>query len=125
MASPSDEIRRLIDIIEANAKSENLEKLADDFKIFANTTSFLANTLEQRLKNHAPKSTRRSKPPSFLPPLPAPAAPKKMPNKDKREPLNTPKAIHSKTQNDYDKLQAKGAAKPISYNTNSVANDNI
>ena len=45
-----EELRRLIDVIEKASASVQLDQAIEDIKTFANTTSFLANKLETRLK---------------------------------------------------------------------------
>ena len=45
-----EELRRLIDVIEKGSGSGSLEQVVDDIKTFANTTSFLTNKLDTRLK---------------------------------------------------------------------------
>ena len=50
-----EELRRLIDVIEKASASVQLDQAIEDIKTFANTTSFLANKLETRLKGGAGK----------------------------------------------------------------------
>lgn len=45
-----EEMRRLIDVIERSAQTVSLEQAVADIKAFANTTSYLVNTLEGRLQ---------------------------------------------------------------------------
>ena len=45
-----DELRRLIDVIEKASASVQLDQAIEDIKTFANTTSFLVNKLDTRLK---------------------------------------------------------------------------
>ena len=45
-----EELRRLIDVIEKSSGSGSVEQAVDDIKTFANTSSFLANKLDTRLK---------------------------------------------------------------------------
>jgi len=58
-----EELRRLIDVIEKSSGSGSVEQAVDDIKTFANTSSFLANKLDTRLKGgevqakSKPKST--------------------------------------------------------------------
>ena len=51
MDDTREDMRRLIDVIEKGAKSTSIEQAVDDIKLFANTTSFLANALDTRLKS--------------------------------------------------------------------------
>ena len=55
-----DELRRLIDVIEKASSSVQLDQAIEDIKTFSNTTSFLANKLETRLKGG--EVTAKSKP---------------------------------------------------------------
>ena len=52
-----EEMRRLIDVIERSAQTVSIEQAVADIKAFANTTSFLVNTLEGRL--HKGEGTRK------------------------------------------------------------------
>ena len=45
------ELRRLIDEIEKASASVQMDQAIEDINTFANTTSFLANKLETRLKS--------------------------------------------------------------------------
>ena len=60
-----EEMRRLIDVIEKGAKNSSLTQAIEDIKTFSNTSSFLANKLDTRLRNKdvakkraAPKATK-------------------------------------------------------------------
>ena len=60
-----EEMRRLIDVIEKSANNSSLTQAIDDIKTFSNTSSFLANKLDTRLRNKdvakkraAPKATK-------------------------------------------------------------------
>ena len=60
-----EEMRRLIDVIEKSANNSSLTQAIDDIRLFSNTTSFLANKLDTRLRNKdvakkraAPKTTK-------------------------------------------------------------------
>jgi hypothetical protein len=55
MDDAREEMRKLIDVIENGAKSTSLEQAVDDIKLFANTTSFLANALDTRLRSRLKK----------------------------------------------------------------------
>ena len=56
-----DELRRLIDVIEKGSGAASVEQAVDDFKIFANTASFLANKLDGRLKAQQAKPKAKGK----------------------------------------------------------------
>ena len=56
-----EEMRRLIDMIEKSAGSNTIEQAVDDLKTFANTTSFLANKLDSRLKAGEVKKKKPAK----------------------------------------------------------------
>lgn len=70
-----EEMRRLIDVIERSAQTVSLEQAVADIKAFANTTSYLVNTLEGRLQKG---DTARKQPvkaaPLSKPPKPRAAA---------------------------------------------------
>ena len=57
-----EEMRRLIDMIEKSAGSSTIEQAVDDLKTFANTASFLANKLDNRLKAGDVKKKKPAKP---------------------------------------------------------------
>ena len=46
-----EQMRRLIDMIEKSANSSSLTQAIDGIRLFSNTTSFLANKLDTRLRN--------------------------------------------------------------------------
>ena len=56
-----EELRRLIDVIEKASASVQLDQAIEDIKTFANTTSFLANKLETRLKGGEVKPKKQPK----------------------------------------------------------------
>ena len=56
-----DELRRLIDVIEKASSSVQLDQAIEDIKTFSNTTSFLANKLETRLKGGDVKANSKPK----------------------------------------------------------------
>ena len=95
-----EEMRRLIDVIEKGANNLSLSQVIDDIKLFSNTTSFLANKLDTRLRNKdvakkraAPKATKTvglSKPP--------------MPKT-----LNVPNKTEPNSQADFDRLKPQGS----------------
>ena len=98
-------MRRLIDVIEKSAKNSSLTQAIEDIKTFSNTSSFLANKLDTRLRNKdvakkraAPKATKTvglSKPP--IPKTP------NVPNKAEPNP-QAPKAT-ALSQADFDRLK--------------------
>ncbi len=45
-----EKLRRLIDVIEKGSGSGSLEHAVDEIKTFANTSSFLTNNFDTRLK---------------------------------------------------------------------------
>jgi len=61
MDNTRDEVRKLIDVIEKGARSASVAQVIDDMKTFSNTASFLANTLDTRLKKKGVKPKMRSK----------------------------------------------------------------
>ena len=56
-----EELRRLIDVIEKASSSVNLDQAIEDIKTFSNTSSFLANKLETRLKGGDVKAKKQPK----------------------------------------------------------------
>ena len=56
-----NELRHLIDVIEKGSGAVSVEQAVDDFKIFANTASFLANKLDGRLKAQQARPKAKSK----------------------------------------------------------------
>ena len=100
-----EEIRRLIDVIEKSANNSSLSQAIDDIKLFSNTTSFLANKLDTRLRNKdvpkkraAPKTTKTvvlSKPP----------IPKTLNVPNKAEPNSQAPTVTALPQADFDRLK--------------------
>ena len=110
-------MRKLIDVIEKGAKSASVEQAVDDIKLFANTASFLANSLDTRLKTKDAKLKDKSKSTKTLgqPKPPAPSIPKS---------ANTPKPTDTTTgmpsagstaisQADYDRLKPQVTQAPL------------
>ena len=58
-----EDLRRLIDVIEKGSGNASLEQAVDDLKTFANTASFLANSLDARLHKNDISSKSRAKSP--------------------------------------------------------------
>ncbi|WP_271437192.1 hypothetical protein [Lentibacter algarum] len=114
-----DELRRLIDVIEKASASVQLDQAIEDIKTFANTTSFLANKLETRLKGGEIKT--KSKPKSRIgkaiaaPQIPKPNMPKPQQAGPDAAGGGMPSAVSTATsQADYDRLKPQGAQGPIS-----------
>ena len=59
--SDRDELRRLIDVIEKSSGIGSVEQAVDDIKVFANTSSFLANKLDTRLTSGKVKAKKKPK----------------------------------------------------------------
>ena len=114
-----EELRRLIDVIEKASASVQLDQAIEDIKIFANTTSFLANKLEMRLKGGDVKA---KKPPKSrigkaiaATPVPKPNVPSQQQAGPDAASGGMPTAASTATsQADYDKLKPQGAQGPIS-----------
>ena len=72
-----EELRRLIDVIEKSSGSGSVEQAVDDIKTFANTSSFLANKLDTRLKGGEvqAKSKPKSRMGKSIASVPKPNAP--------------------------------------------------
>jgi hypothetical protein len=117
MDDAREEMRKLIDVIENGAKSTSLEQAVDDIKLFANTTSFLANALDTRLKSKDAKPKKRSKPTKTVG-QPKPRMPSISKTANTPKPQGTitgmPSAISTAiSQADYDRLKPKAAQAPL------------
>ena len=116
-----EELRRLIDVIEKASSSVQLDQAIEDIKTFANTTSFLANKLETRLKGGKVKAKKQPKS-RIGKAIAAPPAPKSnVPSQQQAGPDaaggGMPSALSTATsQADYDRLKPQGAQGPISGN---------
>ena len=116
-----EELRRLIDVIEKASSSVQLDQAIEDIKTFANTTSFLANKLETRLKGGKVKSKKQTKSrigkAIAAPPSPRQNAPKPQQAASDAAGGGMPSALSTATsQADYDRLKPQGAQGPISGN---------
>ena len=116
-----EELRRLIDVIEKASGSVQLDQAIEDIKTFANTTSFLANKLETRLKGGEIK--KRKQPKSRIgkaiaaTPVPKPNLPSPQQAAPDAASGGMPSALSTSTsQADYDRLKPQGAQGPISSN---------
>ena len=114
-----EQLRRLIDVIEKASGSVQLDQAIKDIKTFANTTSFLANKLETRLKGGAgkPKKQPKSRIGKAIaaPPAPKPNVPKPQQAAPDSAGGGMPSALSTATsQADYDRLKPQGAQGPIS-----------
>ena len=116
-----DELRRLIDVIEKASGSVQLDQAIEDIKTFANTTSFLANKLDTRLKGGAKKT--RKQPKSRIgkaieaPPAPKPNVPTPQQATSDSAGGGMPSAVSTSTsQADYDRLKPQGTQSPVSSN---------
>ena len=108
MDDAREDMRKLIDVIEKGAKSTSVEQAVDDIKLFANTTSFLANALDTRLKSKDAKPKKKSKPP--MPSIPKPSKPPKSQGTTTGMPPAISTAI---SQADYDRLKPQAAQAPL------------
>lgn len=112
-----EELRRLIDVIEKGSGTASLEQAVDDLKTFANTASFLANSLDARLHKNDISSKSRAKSPKAKiprptrPPAPSPATVSK-PVEPARNAAATgiSKGI---SQADFDRLKAQRPQRPL------------
>ena len=116
-----EELRRLIDVIEKASSSVQLDQAIEDIKTFSNTTSFLANKLETRLKGGQvkPKKQPKSRIGKAIaaPQIPKPNAPKPQQAAPDAASGGMPSALSTATsQADYDRLKPQGAQGPISGN---------
>ena len=114
-----EELRRLIDVIEKASGSVQLDQAIEDIKTFANTTSFLANKLETRLKGGEVKAKKQPKSrigkAIAAPPAPKPNVPSQQQATPDAAGGGMPSATSTATsQADYDRLKPQGAQGPIS-----------
>jgi hypothetical protein len=114
-----EELRRLIDVIEKASSSVQLDQAIEDIKTFANTTSFLANKLETRLKGGDVKAKKQAKSRMgkaiAASPVPKPNVPRQQQAAPDAAGGGMPSAVASTTsQADYDRLKPQGAQGPIS-----------
>lgn len=114
-----EELRRLIDVIEKASSNVQLDQAIEDIKIFANTTSFLVNKLETRLKGGEIKT--KKKPKSRIGkaiaalPVPKPNVQRQQQAKPDATGSGMPAAVTTATsQADFDRLKPQGAQGPIS-----------
>ena len=117
MDDTREEMRKLIDVIEKGAKNTSVEQAVDDIKLFANTTSFLANALDTRLKSKDAKPKKRLKPAKTVgqpkPPMSSIPKPSKPP-KSQGTTTGMPPAISTAiSQADYDRLKPQAAQAPL------------
>jgi hypothetical protein len=117
MDDAREDMRKLIDVIEKGAKSTSSEQAVDDIKLFANTASFLANTLDTRLRSKDAKPKKRLKPAKTVgQPKPRMLSIPKTANTPKPQDTTTgmPPAISTAiSQADYDRLKPQAAQAPL------------
>ena len=116
-----EELRRLIDVIEKSSGSGSVEQAVDDIKTFANTSSFLANKLDTRLKGGEVEA--KTKPKSrmgkaiAIATAPKPAAstvPSTMTGPSSANTSSMPTAISTSTsQADFERLKPQGSQPPV------------
>ena len=112
-----DELRRLIDVIEKASASVQLDQAIEDIKTFANTTSFLVNKLDTRLKGGDIKAKKqpKSRMGKAIAAVPKPSASKPPAQAPQQSTSGIPQATSTATsQADYDRLKPQGARGPIS-----------
>ena len=106
-----EELRRLIDVIEKASASVQLDQAIEDIKILANTTSFLANKLETRLKGGDVKAKKqpKSRMGKAIAAVPKPSASKPPTPAPQQSASGMPQATSTATsQADYDRLKPQG-----------------
>jgi hypothetical protein len=106
-----EELRKLIDVIEKGSGAGSLEQAVNDIKTFANTASFLANTLDTRLKGGdvKPKKQPKSQMGKAIAAVPKPSAPKPPTTAPQQSSSGMPQATSTATsQADYDRLKPQG-----------------
>ena len=106
-------------MIEKASGSVQLDQAIKDIKTFSNTTSFLANKLETRLKGRKVKATKQPKSrvgkAIAAPPVPKPNAPSLQQAGPDHARGGMPSAVSTATsQADYDRLKPQAAQGPIS-----------
>ena len=115
-----EELRRLIDVIEKASSSVQLVQAIEDIKTFANTTSFLANKLDIRLKGGdvKPKGKPKSRIGNAIAPPPKSAASTAPSSPTEPSSANTsgmPTATSIATsQADFERLKPQGSQPPVS-----------
>ena len=114
-----EELRRLIDVIEKASAAFSWIKPLKTLRLFANTTSFLANKLETRLKGGDVKAKKQPKSrigkAIAAPPVPKPNVPSQQQAAPDAASGGMPSALSTATsQADYDRLKPQGAQGPIS-----------
>ena len=117
-----EELRRLIDVIEKASSSINLDQAIEDIKTFSNTSSFLANKLETRLKGgdvkakKQPKS-RMGKAIASVPKPNIPKAPSSPPESSFTNTSGMPTATSIATsQADFDRLKPQKPQSALQFN---------
>lgn len=100
-----EEMRRLIDVIELSAQTVSLEQAVADIKAFANTTSFLVNTLEGRL--HKGEGARKR------PAKAAPVRPRKPPKPRAAAQASQPSQSVPRSQPDLRPVSPQSSVPPI------------
>ena len=111
-----EELRRLIDVIEKASGSVQLDQAIEDIKVFANTTSFLANKLETRLKGGDVKAKKqpKSRMGKAIAAVPKPSASKPPAPAPQQSPSGMPPATSTATsQADYDRLKPQGTQSTV------------
>ena len=105
-----EELRRLIDVIEKASANVQLGQAIEDIKTFANTTSFLANKLETRLKGGDVKAKKpKSRMGKAIATVPKPSASKPPTQAPQQSTSGMPQAASTSTsQADYDRLKPQG-----------------
>ena len=117
-----EELRRLIDVIEKSSGSGSVEQAVDDIKTFANTSSFLANKLDTRLKGGEvqAKSKPKSRMGKSIASVPKPNAPPTPSSPSAPSSTNTsgmPTATSTSTsQADFERLKPQGSQPPVGAN---------
>ena len=102
-----EQMRRLIDVIEKSANNSSLTQAIEDINTFSNTSSFLANKLDTRLRNKdvakkraAPKATKTVG-------LRKPPMPKTLNVPNNAEPNSQAPTVTALSQADFDRLKSE------------------
>ena len=96
---------RLIAVIEKSANNSSLTQAIDDIRLFSNTTSFLANKLDTRLRNKDVAKKRAAPKPTKTVELRKPPMPKTLNVPNNAEPNSQVATVTAVSQADFDRLK--------------------
>ena len=111
-----EELRRLIDVIEKSSGSGSVEQAVDDIKTFANTSSFLANKLDTRLKGGEVQAKKqpKSRMGKAISTVPTPTTPSLPTEPSSTNTSGMPTAMSTSTsQADFERLKPQRSQPPV------------